>query len=59
MACKDMQKCYAARNDIISQTFNKNIECMECDLASLESIKRFSEELKKSYTENKDLLIIF
>lgn len=48
MACRDMDKCLKAKEEIISETFNKKMECVECDLASLESIKRFTETIKKS-----------
>jgi len=43
-----MKSCENARDDIIKATFNKRVECMSCDLASLESIKQFVNELNKS-----------
>ena len=43
-----MEKCLAARAEIIKETYNKNIECVECNLASLESINNFIDKVKKS-----------
>lgn len=48
MACKDMEKCMETKKEIVNQTFNKNVECMMCDLASLESIKSFTNQIQKS-----------
>lgn len=48
MACRDMKACSTARQEIIDETFNKNVECMECDLASLESIRNFVRQLNES-----------
>ena len=47
LACKDMDKCQKAKAEIINETFNKNIECRLCDLASLESIKTFTDQINK------------
>jgi hypothetical protein len=43
-----MNSCEKARDDIIKTTFNKRVECMSCDLASLQSIKQFVNELNES-----------
>lgn len=48
LACKDMKMCAETRNEIVKDTFNKNVECMECNLASLESIKNFADNINKS-----------
>ena len=48
MACKDMQKCMEAKYEIIDETWNKNVECIKCDLSSLESIKEFVNTFKSS-----------
>lgn len=48
MACRDMKKCLEAREDIINHSYNKNVECMLCDLASLESIKNFADNINQS-----------
>jgi retinol dehydrogenase-13 len=47
LACKDMQMCSKVKEELKSTTFNKNIECMECDLASLKSIREFADRVKK------------
>lgn len=41
MACRDMKKCEAAREEIVLETKNKYIYCRQCDLASLDSIRSF------------------
>lgn len=48
MACRDMKACQTTRKEIIDETFNKNVECMECDLGSLESIRNFVRDLNQS-----------
>jgi hypothetical protein len=47
MACRDIESCNKVKQEIMKETFNKNIECVECNLASLESIKIFTEKIKK------------
>ena len=47
MACRDIESCNKVKQEIMKETFNKNIECVECNLASLESIKMFTEKIKK------------
>ena len=48
MACRDMKKCEATREIIVADSFNTNIVCRECDLASIESIKHFAEDINKN-----------
>ena len=48
MACRDIQSCIETKDEIVKETFNKNVECMYCDLASLKSIKEFTEKINKS-----------
>lgn len=43
-----MKSCAEAKEEIIKDTFNKNVDCLECDLASLESIKNFVSSIEKS-----------
>lgn len=43
MACRDMKKCEEIRDDIILESKNKHVHCMECDLSSTHSIQRFVE----------------
>ncbi|XP_018791888.1 PREDICTED: retinol dehydrogenase 12-like [Bactrocera latifrons] len=47
MACRDMEKCEKARQELIKDTCNKNIFGMKLDLASLKSIKDFVDNFKK------------
>lgn len=48
-----MKSCAEAKEEIIKDTFNKNVDCLECDLASLESIKNFVSSIEKSRYFNK------
>ena len=50
MVCRNLEKGEAARQEIIQETNNKNVELLICDLASLKDVKLFSEELLKSYS---------
>ncbi|XP_037944634.1 retinol dehydrogenase 13-like [Teleopsis dalmanni] len=56
MACRDMKKCEEARDEIVLETYNKNIFCRECDLSSLGSIKNFVDKFKKEQ-DKLDVLI--
>jgi len=49
MVVRDKTRGTKALKEIESQTCNKNIELMICDLSSMESIRRFAEEFKKTY----------
>lgn len=44
MACRDMQKCEEIRDDIILETKNKHVHCMECDLSSMDSVRKFVDQ---------------
>jgi NAD(P)-dependent dehydrogenase (short-subunit alcohol dehydrogenase family) len=48
MACRDMTKCEQTREKIVADSFNNNIVCRECDLASIESIRRFADEINQN-----------
>lgn len=45
MACRNMTKCMEARREIVTNSFNKNVECEELDLASFHSIRMFSKKI--------------
>lgn len=45
MACRDMKKCEEIRDEIILQSANKNVHCLECDLSSMQSIRNFVKAL--------------
>lgn len=47
LACRDMKKCMTVKDELVSQTFNKNVECRQCDLASLKSIKEFVDRFNQ------------
>ncbi|XP_053985639.1 retinol dehydrogenase 13-like [Hylaeus volcanicus] len=51
MACRDMEKCEMARQQIVIATKNKYVYCRECDLASQESIKKFVDQFKKEHSK--------
>lgn len=56
LACRDRDSCAAAREEIFLDTDNKNVFCRYCDLASLDSLKRFVRRLQKDEPKV-DLLI--
>lgn len=43
MACRDLERCEAARAEIVLESKNKYVYCRECDLASFESIRKFAD----------------
>lgn len=43
MVCRDMTKCEEAREEIVLESRNKYVYCRECDLASMDSIRKFAE----------------
>ncbi|XP_017132878.1 retinol dehydrogenase 13-like [Drosophila elegans] len=47
MACRDMNRCETARQDIIRETNNPNIFGRQLDLSSQESIRKFAAEFKQ------------
>lgn len=44
MACRDMEKCKIARDEIAVVSKNRFVFCRECDLASLNSIREFASK---------------
>lgn len=56
LACRDMEKCQEARKEIAWDTQNKLVNCMECDLASQESIRAFARKFNRK-EERLDILI--
>lgn len=44
MACNDMENGFRAQNDIIAKTGNQNVKCMQLNLGSFKSIRKFAEE---------------
>lgn len=47
MACRDLEKCRAARREIVKATNNKKVYCRHLDLASVASVKEFTERVLK------------
>uniref|UniRef100_A0A182MJR3 NADP-retinol dehydrogenase n=1 Tax=Anopheles culicifacies TaxID=139723 RepID=A0A182MJR3_9DIPT len=56
MACRDMQKCEKAREEIVLDTRNPLVYCRECDLASMQSIRQFVKQFKAEQ-QRLDILI--
>ncbi|XP_011196517.2 retinol dehydrogenase 13 isoform X1 [Zeugodacus cucurbitae] len=56
MACRDMQKCEEARDELVLESSNKHIYCRHCDLASMDSVRKFVDGFKKEQ-ERLDILI--
>lgn len=56
MACRNMEKCGAVRDEIIETTFNKNVHCRKVDLASLASIREFAKRINEE-EKHVDVLI--
>lgn len=51
MVCRDKAKGEAARQAIINQTGNKNVELMIADLASLASVRNLAEKFKETHSK--------
>ncbi|XP_017026977.1 retinol dehydrogenase 12-like [Drosophila kikkawai] len=47
MACRDMNRCNRARDEIIKETNNQNIFSRELDLSSFDSIRKFAAGFKR------------
>ena len=47
LACRNMEKAENAKNSIISETGNQNIETMQLDTSSLKSVRTFAENYIK------------
>ncbi|XP_017027013.1 retinol dehydrogenase 13-like [Drosophila kikkawai] len=47
MACRDMNRCNEARDEIIKETNNQNIYSRELDLSSFDSIRNFAAGFKR------------
>jgi NAD(P)-dependent dehydrogenase (short-subunit alcohol dehydrogenase family) len=50
MVVRNKTRGEKALTEIVSQTGNKAIDLMICDLSSMDSIRRFAEEFQKTYT---------
>lgn len=59
IACRDMIKGYEAMERIMKATGSPDVECMELDLGSLASVRKFVEEIKAHKIYSKiDALIL-
>lgn len=47
LACRNLKKGKEAKDEIVAETNNKNINVMEIDTSSLKSVRNFVEEFKK------------
>ncbi|KAM9424037.1 retinol dehydrogenase 13-like [Pholidichthys leucotaenia] len=56
MGCRDMDKCEAAAREIRGETLNHHVYARRLDLASLKSIREFSDRIK-SEEQRVDILI--
>lgn len=45
MANRDMKKCEEICDEIILESKNKHVYCLECDLSSMDSIRNFVKQL--------------
>jgi retinol dehydrogenase-13 len=48
MACRDVQKCQAARDEIVADTGSKDVVVKHLDLASLDSVRVFAKDILAS-----------
>jgi len=56
MAVRNMERGEMARDEIVAKTGNKSVSVMVCDMASRDSIKRFSDEFRSRH-DRLDVLI--
>jgi len=56
MVCRNKDNGEKAREEIINQTGNENVDLLFCDLSSLEQIRNLVDEFKRKY-QNLDVLI--
>jgi NAD(P)-dependent dehydrogenase (short-subunit alcohol dehydrogenase family) len=56
MVVRNLERGDKAREEIVSKSHNDNVDLMMCDLSSMESIRRFSQEFKANY-KRLDVLI--
>ncbi|XP_065342998.1 retinol dehydrogenase 13-like [Cloeon dipterum] len=56
MACRDIDKCEEAREEIVIESKNKYVYCRKCDLSSQESIRTFVKRFKNEQ-DRLDILI--
>lgn len=56
MVVRNQDRGEKAQFEIVRQTGNKSIDLMICDLSSMDSIRRFSQEFKKKY-DRLDVLV--
>lgn len=56
LACRNAERAAAARNTIVAQTGNREVEVLPLDLASLDSVRRFAEAFATRYP-HLDLLL--
>jgi len=50
MACRDLEKAEAARNELIEDSGNQNIVTNKLDLSDIKSIRAFAELINKGKT---------
>lgn len=51
MVVRDLGRGEAARKEIVAQTRNGSVDLMQCDLSSVDSIRRFTTECKQRYDQ--------
>ena len=56
MACRDMKKCEKVRENLMSNSCNRQIVCKKVDLASLKSVREFAQDINESMKTNIDYL---